>query len=80
MTSPGTAASGAIAGKAGVTLDDDPNAYRTEPSEPMEVTPALAARFDAAIREAMQHRVPGWLSPSRPAGAESHPVLPNVPR
>jgi hypothetical protein len=78
MTSPGTPAAAVVAAKD--VGDDDPNAYRTEARGPMEVTPALAANFDAAIRAAMQQRVPGWISPARPAGAASRPAAPDAPR
>jgi hypothetical protein len=72
ITSPGTPApAGAAGAKAWASPDDDPAAYRTEARESLAVTPALEARFDAAIRSAMQQRVPGWESPMRPAGAGS---------
>jgi len=77
ITSSGTPAAGAVA--AMKSADDDPNAYRTEARGPMAVTPALAARFDAAIREAMQLRVPGWISPAQPAGATRQPAQPDLP-
>jgi hypothetical protein len=35
---------------------------------------ALAARHDAAIRAAMQRRVPGWQSPSRPLAPVAQPL------
>ena len=73
ISSPGTPAPGAVAAK--TSPDDDPNAYRTEARRPTEVTPALAARFDAAIRAAMQSRVPGWISPAQPAGEASRPAV-----
>ena len=78
ISSPGTPAPGAVAAKA--SPDDDPNAYRTEASRPTEVTPALAARFDAAIRAAMQSRVPGWISPAQPAGEASRPAVHDAKR
>ena len=78
ISSPGTPAPGAVAAKA--SPDDDPNAYRTEARRPAEVTPALAARFDAAIREAMQSRVPGWISPAQPVGAASRRAVFTTPR
>jgi len=81
ISSPGTpAASGAMAAKAGGPFDDDPAAYRTEAREAVEVDPALAARFDAAIRWAMQRRVPGWTSPAQPAGAAAHDEAPEANR
>jgi hypothetical protein len=66
ISSPGTPA--AFGAKSGASVDDDLAIYRTEARGSMPVTPALAARFDAAIREAMQRRLPGWISPARPAG------------
>jgi hypothetical protein len=74
ITSPGTPApAGATGAKVGALPDDDAAAYRTEARGAMEATPALAARFDAGIRWAMQQRVPGWTSPSQPAGASLTP-------
>jgi len=80
VTSPGTPVPGAVAAKASFGPDDDPNAYRTEARGPMMVGSALAARFDAAIRQAMQDRVPGWISPAQPAGTSSFPVPPTLQR
>jgi hypothetical protein len=67
ISSPGTPA--AFAAKVGASVDDDAATYRTEVREALGVTPALAARFDAAIRWGMQQRIPGWVSPAQPAGA-----------
>jgi hypothetical protein len=77
ITSPGTPVAGAVAVK---SFEDDANAYRTETRGQMDLTPTLAAKFDAAIREAMQHRVPGWVSPALPAGAASRSAAPDAPR
>jgi hypothetical protein len=44
----------------------------------MMVGPSLAARFDAAIRQAMQLRIPGWISPAQPAGTTRQPGHPDL--
>jgi hypothetical protein len=57
-----------VAAKSDAGFEDDPMVYRTEAKAAMPMTEALAKRFDTAIRSAMQQRVPGWISPSNPAG------------
>lgn len=63
LTSPGSAVGDALAKR---SADDESTSYRAASMDAMPRSAALAAKLDAAIRDAMQRRVPGWHAPSQP--------------
>lgn len=66
MTSPGYLPGAAVAlGKREAAAADEASIYRTEAAQAMPPSADLAAKIDAAIRNAMQSRVPGWVAPGR---------------
>jgi hypothetical protein len=69
-----TAAGTPVTAKRDEEVRDDPALYRAEAARPLAMSGALAARHDAAIRAAMQRRVPGWQSPSRPLAPVAQPL------
>jgi hypothetical protein len=68
MTSPGSAA---LAVKAGSETEEEATTYRASTAPALAFKGEFAARHDAAIRAAMQRRVPGWQSPREPVGRET---------
>jgi BNR repeat-like domain/Repeat of unknown function (DUF5648) len=66
MSSPGFLPGAAAAAvKRETDADEEASTYRTETAPAMPRRADVAAKIDAAIRKAMQSRVPGWVAPGR---------------
>lgn len=66
MSSPGYLPGAAAAGaRRQAPVDEEASTYRTEAVRAMRPGAALSTKIDAAIRNSMQRRVPGWITPGR---------------
>jgi len=65
VNSPGYLPGAATAAAKHEAAEDEASLYRTETAPAMWPSADVAAKIDAAIRKAMQPRVPGWVAPGR---------------